>query len=89
VWVLSTAMALSPMLTAETARKTMKSSIPKMKSLPWYVTAAAMHRMMLKPPNKFYLRDQLSLNLAKATEQLRALGMRLIPELELSMTCVV
>jgi hypothetical protein len=73
VWVLSTAMALSPMLAAETARKTMKPDIPKVKSLPWYVMAAAMHRMMLKPPSKFYLREQLSLNLAKATEQLRAL----------------
>ena len=42
-------------------------------ALPWYVTAAAVHRMMLKAPDKFYLHEQLSLDLKKATAQLREL----------------
>ena len=72
VCFLCMAMTASSMLANENMQKKQSGAYHKT-PLPWYVTAAAMHRMMLKPPGKFYLHEQLSLNLTKATEQLRAL----------------
>ena len=40
--------------------------------LPWYVTAAAIHRVTLKPNTNFWRYEHLSLNAAQAASQLRA-----------------
>lgn len=39
--------------------------------LPWYVTAAAIHRVTLKPNTKYWRYEHLSLNPAEAASQLR------------------
>lgn len=41
-------------------------------TLPWYVTAAAIHRVTLKPNTKFWRFEHLSLNATEAASQLRA-----------------
>jgi hypothetical protein len=42
------------------------------KSLPWYVTAAAIHRVTLKPTNEFWKFEHLSLDPAESQGQLNA-----------------
>ncbi len=39
--------------------------------LPWYVTTAAIHRMMLKPTTKYWRFEHLSLTANEAANQLK------------------
>jgi hypothetical protein len=40
--------------------------------LPWYVTAAAIHRVSMKPNTQFWQYEHLSLKLTESQAQLRA-----------------
>jgi hypothetical protein len=73
VTVFCSAIALSSVIVCQTPEGTTKANLHAAQRLPWYITAVAMHRMMLKSPSKFYLHEQLSLDLEKAREQLRTL----------------
>ena len=41
-------------------------------AVPWYVSAAAIHRVTLKPPTKYWRFEQLSMDPATANHQLAA-----------------
>ena len=68
---LALAVALAPPLSSQTDKH---DSVPKQttrRALPWYVTAAAIHRVTLKPNTRFWRFEHLSLNAPEAASQLR------------------
>lgn len=74
--------AMLAIIPARGSERLKATNIASGKGLPWYVTAAAMHRMMLKSPNQIYIHEQLSLDLKKAAGQLRELEMEGVDSLD-------
>jgi hypothetical protein len=72
MWALALVVTVAPALPLQPDKKDAGPKEAAWTALPWYITSAAIHRVTLKPNNRFWRFEHLSLKAPEAASQLNA-----------------
>src|ERR1035441_8631041 len=72
MWALALVVTVASALPLQPDKKDAGPKEAAWTALPWYITSAAIHRVTLKPNNRFWRFEHLSLKAPEAASQLNA-----------------